>query len=189
MEEYEFAAAKAEVERFFWTDLCDNYLELVKFRLYGDADGAQADEASREGARYTLYNAVLAVLKMLAPFMPHITEEVYVAGFATTDGAKSVHLAAWPTGDAAWEDASAAATGAQLVEVVDSVRRWKADRKQSVGAPVAVVRVAGPADLVAALEGVRLDLRSVTRAQSIELSTSGDGAVEVSVEPLLAPAS
>ncbi len=52
MEEYEFAAAKTEVERFFWTDLCDNYLEMIKFRLYGDAEGAEGAQAGREGARY-----------------------------------------------------------------------------------------------------------------------------------------
>jgi valyl-tRNA synthetase len=40
LDEYEFAAGKAEVERFFWTDLCDNYLELAKFRLYREAVGA-----------------------------------------------------------------------------------------------------------------------------------------------------
>ena len=186
MEEYEFAAAKAEVERFFWTDLCDNYLELVKFRLYGDTEGLTVDETARAGARYTLHNALVAVLKLLAPFMPHITESVYLAGFATVDGAKSLHLSAWPTGNAAWADAGAAATGERLVEVVDSVRRWKADRQLSVGAPVASVSVAGPADLIAALEGARLDLRSVTRAQAIELSVSGDGAVGVLVEPAVA---
>jgi len=169
MDDYEFAAAKAEVERFFWADLCDNYLEMVKFRLYGDAAGAEGDEASREGVRYTLYAALLGVVKLLAPVMPFITDAVYGAGFAESDGAASVHVARWPQAPNAWASADAEAAGAAILEVAEAVRRWKAERQLSVGAPVTTVRLSCPSHLHGALTGAVLDLRSVTRAAHIEL--------------------
>lgn len=182
MEDYEFAAAKAEAERFFWADLCDNYLELVKFRLYGDTAAALADEGAKEGARYSLYHALLAVVKLLAPFMPHITEELYLAGFAETDGAPSVHVSRWPRPDPAWASAEARSHGQAILGVADAVRRWKAERKLSVGAPVSRVVVTCPEEVCRALDEAALDLRSVTRAERLELARSPDGAeLEVAV--------
>jgi valyl-tRNA synthetase len=100
MDEYEFAVAKAETERFFWTDFCDNYLELIKLRLYGAAGGAGNGQAGADaaGARYVLSQALPALLKLLAPFVPHIAEAVYLGGVAPLDAgaAPSVHLARWP---------------------------------------------------------------------------------------------
>src|SRR5262249_30330751 len=83
----DYAAARAEVERFFWSDLCDNYLELVKARLYNDMD------EHTQAARWTLYQALLAVIKLLAPYMPFITEEIYQGLFQEREGASSLHLA------------------------------------------------------------------------------------------------
>ncbi|MBV9229983.1 MAG: valine--tRNA ligase, partial [Chloroflexi bacterium] len=71
LERGEYATARTEVERFFWSDLCDNYLELAKARLY------RREEAEREAAQWTLYHALLTVLKLLAPYLPYITEEIY----------------------------------------------------------------------------------------------------------------
>ena len=71
LDRYEYAAARAEIDRFFWSDLCDNYLEMAKARLYNEAG------AAHYAAQWTLYQALLAVLKLLAPFLPYITEEIY----------------------------------------------------------------------------------------------------------------
>src|SRR5207248_9174085 len=68
---YDYAAAKSEVESFFWRDLADNYLEMAKERLYDEAN------AKRDGARYTLYSVLLTVLKLLASFFSYITEDIY----------------------------------------------------------------------------------------------------------------
>ena len=91
MDEYEFASAKAEVERFFWSDFADNYLELVKFRLYG-SEAPDDDGSARANAQYVLYHTLKSVIGMLAPFMPHITDEIYLRGFGEQDGCKSVHV-------------------------------------------------------------------------------------------------
>jgi valyl-tRNA synthetase len=182
MDEYEFAAAKAEVERFFWTDLCDNYLELVKLRLYGGAgngapaeNGAAGEAAARVGAQYVLSQALRAVLKLLAPFMPHITEAIYLQGFAAAEGVPSIHVSRWPQAPATWDDETARRDGEAIVEVVEAVRRWKAERQLGVGAPVGTLRIRTPAAHQAALESALVDLRGVTRAQEIELLPAPDG--------------
>ena len=85
MDEYEFASAKSEVERFFWADFADNYLELVKFRLYG-TEAVDEDSTGKSNAQYVLYHTLKSVIAMLAPFVPHITDEIYqAAGFSGTD--------------------------------------------------------------------------------------------------------
>ncbi|HET7770451.1 MAG TPA: valine--tRNA ligase [Chloroflexota bacterium] len=182
LDEYEYAAAKLETERFFWAELCDNYLELVKSRLYGDETSVAtngAASAGREAAQYTLYHAVLAVLKLLAPFMPHITEEIYTQGFATADGASSVHVAKWPVAHAAWPDAEADKVGEALLAIAEGARRWKADRKLSVAVPLASLSITCPAALHPALEACLPDVKSVTKAQTIALRAGDEIALEI----------
>ena len=67
---YESGDAKRLVEQFFWHTFCDNYLEIVKPRLY---DPEIVDAEKRKSAQYTLYTVLLDLLKMFAPFMPPIS--------------------------------------------------------------------------------------------------------------------
>jgi len=89
-EEYEYSRAKFNVDKFFWKDFCDNYLEIVKKRIY------QGKGNKKLSAQYTLYNSFLAILKMIAPIMPFITEEIYQEYFKKFERKKSVHLTSWP---------------------------------------------------------------------------------------------
>jgi len=98
-DEYEFSEALDAIERFFWRDFCDNYLELAKGRLYGEAvAGLPKGDAERvaESARATLFIALEAILKMLAPFVPHITEDIWHWYFARFTSEKSIHRTPWP---------------------------------------------------------------------------------------------
>ena len=73
LEKYEYSRTKQEVEVFFWHVLCDNYLEIVKDRLYNpDNRGVR----ERKSAQKALYDSILGVLKLMAPIMPHITEDL-----------------------------------------------------------------------------------------------------------------
>jgi valyl-tRNA synthetase len=163
LDAYEYAAARAEVERFFWSDLCDNYLELAKARLYGE------DGAPRRAAQWTLYHALLAVLKLFAPYLPYITEALYQGLFREREGAASVHLARWPKAPANWADDATEAAGATLLELLGEVRRYKAERGLSVGAELAELRIAASPERRAALEGALVDLQGATRARAVHL--------------------
>ena len=172
---YEFAAARIEVEKFFWTDLCDNYLELVKARLY---------EGEAPGAQYTLYQALLAVTKLFAPFIPHVTDAVYSGAFAATDGHVSVHIASWP--DRSWETVltdpdAALRIGDAILSVTDTVRRWKSDRALSVAAPLGRVTITASPSVCTALNLATKDLIGVTRATSLAIVAGIDDILRVEI--------
>jgi valyl-tRNA synthetase len=172
LDEHEPAAARAIIERFFWSDFCDTYLELVKFRLMQEAGAGERASALR-----TLRSALLAVIKMLAPFLPHITEEIYLREFAGEDGAPSVHVSAWPDPAQFPCDELVEQSGDTMLAVVEYVRRWKAERNMSVGAAVREVRVTCPTDQAPVLCAMEQDLRSITRAERVTVS-AGDQTLE-----------
>jgi len=89
-ENYEYSKARAETEKFFWHDFCDNYLEIIKRRIYNEAGDKKLS------AQYTLYKSLLTILKLIAPIMPFITEEIYQNHFIKNEKVKSVHLTKWP---------------------------------------------------------------------------------------------
>jgi valyl-tRNA synthetase len=161
---YEYATAKSEAESFFWHDLADNYLEMCKERLYGENNPLQ------EGARYTLYHALLSILKIFAPFMPYVTEEIYRGLFAENEGYASIHLTRWPKGEADWASAEAEAAGDILLEVATAVRRYKSEASISLGSPLGCLLISTrDAELAAMLDAARLDILGVTRAKELRI--------------------
>ena len=128
----DFAAARNAIEHFFWSDLCDNYLELAKTRLYKESGEEHA------AAQWTLYHALLNVLKMFAPYLPFISEHIYLGLFRQWNEAISIHIANWPVASANWGDADAEKAGALLLEILSYVRRKKAEFGISVGAELEI---------------------------------------------------
>jgi valyl-tRNA synthetase len=161
---YEYAAAKSEIESFFWHDLADNYLEMCKERLY-ETSGPQ-----RDGARYTLYHTLLTMLKLFAPFLPFVTEELYRSLFAASEGSISIHLTRWPTGDPAWSSLQAEARGELLLMVATAVRRYKSEACLSLGAEFKRLLISTQdVQQTLILEAAGLDLLSVTRARELRV--------------------
>ncbi|MBL4743438.1 MAG: class I tRNA ligase family protein, partial [Cycloclasticus sp.] len=95
LEAYEYSLALSEIETFFW-DFCDNYMELMKHRVYNPADHG---EGSKESAQNALYTVIFSLIRLLAPFIPHITEEIYHAFFKDIEKVGSVHLCDYPKGN------------------------------------------------------------------------------------------
>jgi valyl-tRNA synthetase len=89
-EKYEYSKARSNVEEFFWNDFCNNYLEIVKKRVY------QGEGNKKLSAQYTLYKSLLTILKLIAPIMPFITEEIYQNHFKKTEKDESIHISKWP---------------------------------------------------------------------------------------------
>jgi valyl-tRNA synthetase len=156
---YDYAGGLEIAERFFWGTFCDQYLELAKGRLY---DGAEEERAS---AQATIALAFEAILKLLAPVMPHITEELYGLLFP---GRGSLHTAPWPEPGQALHDPDAEAAGAAILAIAGAVRRHKTGQGRSLGSPLAglAIACASPA-LRASLERAAIDLRSVSRAREL----------------------
>lgn len=166
----EYSRTKLEAEKFFWQTFCDNYLELVKDRLYAPEKYGE-DTLS---AKHTLYSVSLGVLKLFAPIMPHITEELYQSFYRRLDGATSIHLSRWPSFREELLDEEAERIGEQVLEIVAAVRKFKSERQLSMKSPIAGLRITTQLDLTL----VEPDILGVTRAERLE-HVKGAFAVEI----------
>jgi valyl-tRNA synthetase len=165
---YDYATAKSKTEVFFWTDLADNYLEMAKRRLYDDSD------PGRDGALYTLHTALLTTLKLFAPFLPHVTEEIYGKVFATGEEFSSIHQSEWPVVTEELVDAGAEETGALLVQIASAVRRYKSNANLSLGTELSSLVVSGAnKEQQNDIHLAESDLLSITRANEL-LFLEGD---------------
>ncbi|MGC1379184.1 MAG: valine--tRNA ligase [Anaerolineales bacterium] len=171
--EYDYASAKSETESFFW-NVTDNYMEMAKQRLYSDTNPKHA------GAQYTMYQVLLTVVKLFAPLLPHITDEIYLGLFAHLDGAASVHRAQWPTVNNSLVDDDAEAAGNILVEIASAARRYKSEHNLSLGFKLKRLQLAtsDPA-LSAVLQSAVSDLESITRAEVISITGAIDPGLEI----------
>lgn len=173
LESYDYAAAKNEVETFFWTELADNYLEMCKQRLYTEASPA------REGARFTLYQLGLTLIKLFAPFLPFVTEEIYLAMFAGLEGKPSIHVATWPQPEASLEDDQSERVGETLVGIATTVRRYKSEHNLPLGSELQRLQLATEQPALAeSLMNAADDLQSITRARQIEVVDRLDAGLE-----------
>ncbi len=175
---YDYAAAKSETESFFWRELADNYLEMCKERLYDETNEL------REGARYTLYQVLLTIVKLFAPILPYITETIYQAVFVPIEGEGSVHAARWPAANALFRSETADAAGEALIEIATSVRRYKSESNISLGTELKRLQLAtSDTSITRMLQEARADIMSVTRARQIEVRGGLDAdLVEVKTE-------
>jgi valyl-tRNA synthetase len=163
----EYAAAKSEIESFFWTELADNYLEMAKMRLYDEA------HPMRAGALYALYHALLATLKLLALFIPHVTERIYQELYAEHEGQPSIHVSPWPVPDRRLQDGTWEQAGEALVAIAIAVRRFKSENSLPLSTELAQLRIAATEpDLCAKLRTARADLASITRAAQVEVCST-----------------
>jgi valyl-tRNA synthetase len=160
-ESFDYATALQLVEENFWS-FCDHYLELVKLRSYADDDSP-----GRRSALATLGWALRAFLRLLAPFVPFVTEEVWSWRFADGDR-PSVHTAKWPAASEVEvvPRPDHARTYDAAVEVLSAVRGAKTKAQKSLRWPVAELEVIGPESDRAALEPV---LEDVLRAGNVTL--------------------
>jgi valyl-tRNA synthetase len=153
MQQYEYSVCMREAETFFWKALCDNYLEIAKGRLYGEDPDAGA------AAQYTLYTALYGVLRLFAPIMVHITEELYLEIFKPMEKHESIHIAPWPREN--FMDEEALMLGNKALLVIEEARRWKSENNLSMATPMDSIEV--PEEL----KPFEADLLSVTRAEKV----------------------
>jgi valyl-tRNA synthetase len=179
-EDWDHAAGLAVVEHWFWADFCDNYLELVKERAYA-GDG---------GAIGTLRTGLDVVLRLFAPVLPYVTEEVWLSrrgeGAPAPAAADSIHRAAWPSpGElpAARDDG-----GFDLaVLVLKEVRKAKSEARVARRLPVELLTVRGPQAKLDLLAGCLDEVVDAGNVQAHEL-VADDGLTDLEVACRLAAA-
>jgi valyl-tRNA synthetase len=122
--EYRFDEAANRVYQFFWADFCDWYLEIVKLRL--DFSNA-ADKSATTAALSSLVSTFESALRLLSPFMPFITEELWHALYDAKAPAKSIALTRYPQPDANLIDAAIESDMTQLQELIVAIRALRKD--------------------------------------------------------------
>jgi len=171
-EQFDYARAIERTESFFWP-FCDDYLELVKNRAYGTAG-----DPDRDSVLVTLRIALETMLKLFAPFMPFVTEEVW-----SWWKSGSIHRSEWPQA-APVRTAAGASTPKGLLEtageVLSLIRKAKTKAQVSMRAPVASVAITADREKLALIETAERDIRNGGVVESpLQLSEGEEFSVEV----------
>ncbi|MCW2913110.1 MAG: tRNA synthetase valyl/leucyl anticodon-binding protein [Actinomycetia bacterium] len=169
---YDYTKALERTERFFW-QFCDDYLELVKARAYGE--GAEVSAVQTASARAALRHALSVLLRLFAPFLPYVTEEVW-----SWSQEGSVHRASWPAVDELPGGGDSAVLTA-TAEALRQIRKAKSEAKVSMRASVAQMVIRG--GNVARVGLAESDLRAAGSIAELVLEEA-DG--ELTVEVALA---
>jgi valyl-tRNA synthetase len=174
---YDYARALQRTETFFWR-FCDDYLELVKGRRYGEQGAGAAASANA-----ALVAALSVLLRLLAPFLPFVTEEVW-----SWWQRGSVHRAAWPApaelemllpaADEAVRDADQRAYE-WAVRVLFEVRKQRSEAKQPIKVPITAVSVRAAAEQVGVMPVVESDLKAALRVQRFDVAVGDPAAITV----------
>jgi len=157
---YNFSEAGKALYEFFWSDFCDWYVELSKLRLYGD------DLAGRLTAQYVLWTVLEQVLRLLHPFMPFITEEIWQR---LPHEGPSVTVAPWPRPRPELVDARAEEDMRALQEIVTCMRRLRSEMGVRPNVRLAARVVALEEGRRALIEGHMEDITSQARLSSLEV--------------------
>ena len=173
MEKCEFNVAIEEIRNFTWHTFCDCYIEAVKDRLYRpDTYG----EAKKRGAQYAVHQTLLTILKLLAPMIPHVTEEIHYALFAESEKCASLQISAWPEKQT-WIDKVAEEQGDAIIALISAIRREKAEKKLPLNTPVRNLMVCSlEPEVVAAIEAGRDDIIGACKVENLQVNVGrGDG--------------
>ena len=171
-EGFDYARSLERTETFFWS-FTDDYVELVKSRAY------EGDEAGAASARNSLRMALSTVLRLFAPILPFVTEEVW---FWWQEG--SIHRQAWPDAD---EIRAAAGNGDPAVAEVAAaalaeLRRHKTNAKRSLVTPVVAATITDTADRLDLLRRALTDVAAAARAKHIDLCEGDSLSAQVELE-------
>ncbi len=169
---FEYTVALEATERFFWT-FCDDYLELVKARAYGEFGESRA-----RSAQTTLQLALSTLLRLFAPFLPFATEEVW-----SWWQPGSVHRAPWPTAGDLRDHAGEA--DPQILgiarDAISAVRKAKSDAKVSMRTEVTTVTATGSVDDLDRLALIAADLRGAGRINELQQQPSTQEGLQLTV--------
>ncbi|MDP3991887.1 MAG: valine--tRNA ligase [Nanoarchaeota archaeon] len=168
-EEYEYSRSKRNIEEFFWKHFCDNYLEIVKWRVYNGT------KQQKESAFYTLYTCLLIILKLISPITPFITEYIYQKYFRKHEKEKSIHISEWPKFDRKekWLEENIskelplfANRWFLLIDIISKIRTVKTENNKSMNSEI-ILTLNKP--IYDGLIELLNDLKNVVNAKDIKI--------------------
>ncbi len=159
--QFEYCEALSAVEEFFWKDFCDSYLELVKKRAYG----------SSLSAKQSLAYVLNIILRLFAPFLPYITEEIYHQLYSYN----SVHNQSnWPSKEELIYDKYSEEMGDNVIQILNIIRKIKADNNVSVKHLIKKLMIKADLREDKLNQSAQDDLQAVCNAETIEWNESAE---------------
>lgn len=127
-EKFEFKKAREEIDYFFWKYFCDNYLEIVKPRVYEK----EFSKESKKSAKNTLYYCLLLILKLYSPFIPFICEKIFQEIFKNKEKEKSIHQSYLPSKNKNLIFKKETKNFDKVIKIISFIRKQKSEKQLSL---------------------------------------------------------
>ena len=180
MEHYELGIAVQKVYDFIWDEFCDWYIEMVKPRLYNSDDAA-----SRKAALWTLKNVLVGALKLLHPYMPFLTEEIFCTVQSEED---TIMVSSWPVYREAWNFPKEEKDIETIKEAVRGIRNVRTQMNVPPSRKAKVYVVSGDGDIRGTFAEGKLFFASLAYASEVEIREDKQGIEDDAVSVVIAGA-
>ena len=182
MEKFELGIAAQKIYDFIYDDLCDWYIEMVKPRLYGE------DAASKTAAMWTLNSALTCALKLLHPYMPFITEEIFCTLKAEQNSSfenESIMISSWPEYSTAREFAAEEQAVELIKEAVKGIRNIRTEMNVPMSRKAAIYVVSEAEDIRATFENSKVFFAALGGASSVTIQADKAGIADDAVSTVI----
>jgi valyl-tRNA synthetase len=175
-EQNEFSSALDVIEKFFWNNFCDNYLELIKHQLFNPQDYSQKDV---HATQWTLYHVGLRILQLYAPYLPFVTEAIYQELYKVHESAPSLHQTKFDGTQIAYVFTKSIAIAEHVLHIAALVRKLKTEQQLSLKTPIEKLTIHTQENMIDVTKQYESVLRGVTQAQVIDYKVSENKASEL----------
>lgn len=139
MENYDYSHTIQRIRDFFFMDFCDNYMEFIKYRVYGD------DQKDKDAAAYTLFKVAYEIINMLSIFMPFVCEDVYLKYFKKHIYKDSINICDWPKVNSVNE--KDLENGELFKNIIGAIRKYKSQNAMSMKVEIDNLKIMTNVDL------------------------------------------
>lgn len=165
IDRYDFGEAGRHLYNFIWDEFCDWYIEMAKLPLYGD------DEEAKQTTRSILVVTLDSILRMLHPFMPFITEEIWQH---IPHKGESIVTSTWPEVRAEYNNEQSSKEMQRLVSIIRSVRNVRAEVDTPMSKEIKIMIKANDASIVDELERNKVYLERFCNPETLSIATDLD---------------
>jgi valyl-tRNA synthetase len=161
LQQYEYCDARVCIENFFWNSFCDNYLELVKARVYDEENHSPKGKLS---GILTLHCVMQTLLRLFSPYIPHITDEIHSSLFGHT--ASITQINQWPKLEHYYYNKKHLELGEGVLNILELVRKYKSINEISLRAEIGEVFYSGK-DLGDMPQSALSDLKNASNCKTL----------------------
>lgn len=175
LDKYEIGVAADKLYEFIWEELCDWYIEMVKPRLYSE------DESTKQAALWTLQTVLMNALKLLHPYMPFVTEEIYTTIQPLAEEEypeESIMISGWPVFKDEWAFAEAESSIELIKEAVRGIRNGRTNLNVPLGKKTAVYVVSAREDIRDIFTKGSVFFATLAKASEVNVQATNEGIKE-----------